>query len=192
MYALLADLLTLSRVAAAGLLLWLGPAHGADALPVAVGITVLAWTTDQLDGWAARRSATPTKLGPYDFPIDAAFYLGILGYLVTADYLPVVIAVVFLAVAMVAWFSTRRKAVGILCLRLIDLFAAGVIFSEQPLLGFLVLGWLLILAVLYRQRLSERVPRWFSDIRSLGRGRPRPLPEETGPAERLDNQGGRL
>lgn len=171
MYALLADLLTLSRVIAAGLLIWLGLVHGASQLPMAVLVTVLAWTTDQLDGWAARRSSKPTRLGPYDFPIDAAFYLGILGYLVAAGFLPAAPALAFLVGASIAWLTTRRKAVGVLCLRLVDLFAAWVIFSQQPLLGVAVVGWLLILAVIYRQRLAERVPRWLNDIRPRGEGR---------------------
>lgn len=169
MYALLADILTLSRIVAAGLLIWLGLVYGAAGLPAAVAVTVLAWTTDQLDGWAARRSVRPTRLGPYDFPIDATFYLGILGYLVAARFLAPVAALVFLIAALAAWFRTRRKAVGVLCLRLVDLFGAGVVFSTRPWLGLGVVLWLLVLAFLYRQRLAERVPRWVNDIRFLGR-----------------------
>lgn len=188
MYAWLADTLTLSRIVAAGVLIWLGLAYGATALPAAVAVTMLAWTTDQLDGWAARRSAAPTRLGPYDFPIDAIFYLGILGYLVTAGFLPVAIALIFLALAIAAWLSTRRKAVGVLCLRLVDLFGASILFSEQPLLGFIVLGWLLILAVLYRQRLAERVPRWLKEISSFGPSRAEPTTSEgSAPTQPFDN-----
>lgn len=171
MYALLADLLTLSRVAAAILLIWLGLAYGDDHLPTAILVVALAWTTDQLDGWAARRSPTPTRLGPYDFTIDVAFYLGILGYLVAAGFLPVLAALIFLSLAIAAWLFTRRKAVGVLCLRMVDLFTAWVLFSRQPRLGFIILAWLLVLAGLYRKRLFERIPRWVNDMRSLGRSR---------------------
>lgn len=190
MYALLADLLTFSRVITAGLLVWVGVVFGADGLAAAVVITILTWTTDQLDGWAARRSSTSTRLGPYDFPIDVAFYLGLLGYLTTAGFLPVTAALVFLAVAGVAWLSTRRKAVGVLCVRMIDLYAAGVLFAVRPLLGFGVLGWLLLLVFVYRRRLSERLPRWLGDIRSLFRGRTDLAPPgETLPEQPLDKRG---
>ena len=53
MNALIADLLTFSRILAAGILVWLGLTEGASALPAAVLVVVLGWTTDQLDGWFA-------------------------------------------------------------------------------------------------------------------------------------------
>lgn len=191
MYALLADSLTLSRIIAAGLLIWLGLNDGAAGLPAALLVTVLAWTTDQLDGWAARRSAKPTRLGQYDFPIDATFYLGILGYLTAAGYLPWLAAVFFLLVAVAAWLSTRRKAVGVLCLRLVDLYAGGIIFWQQPMLGCAVVGWLLILAALYRRRLAERVPRWLNDMRTLLQARAKPAgPTENRPPQSFDNRSG--
>ena len=62
MNALIADLLTLSRILAACVLVWLGLTGGASALPAAVLTVVLGWTTDQLDGWFARRSPTTTRL----------------------------------------------------------------------------------------------------------------------------------
>lgn len=188
MYALLADILTLSRIVTAGLLAWLGIMYGAEKLPAAVLVTMLTWTTDQLDGWAARRSATPTRLGPYDFPIDATFYLGMLTYLTASGFIPVIAALIFLATAVAAWFWARRKAVGVLCLRLIDLYAGGVVFAKQPKLGFAVLAWLLVLAFLYRRRLAERVPRWLADIRSAGGSNP----ADDIPSQPFDRRGGPL
>ena len=76
MNAVIADLLTLSRVVAAGALLWLGLTSGASALPAAALVVVLGWTTDQLDGWFARRSPTPTRLKDSDFCVDLIFYAG--------------------------------------------------------------------------------------------------------------------
>ncbi len=191
MYALLADSLTLSRVIAAGILIWLGLNDGAAGLPTAVLVTVLAWTTDQLDGWAARRSAKPTRLGRYDFPIDATFYLGILGYLTVAGYLPWQAALLFIVLAIAAWISTRRKAVGVLCLRVVDLYAGGIVFWQQPVLGLAVVGWLLILAALYHRRLAERVPRWLNDMRTLRQAHAKPAaPAENMPPQSFDNRSG--
>jgi phosphatidylglycerophosphate synthase len=171
MFALTADLLTLSRVLAAGVLVWLGLTGGASALPAAVAVTMLGWTTDQLDGWFARRSPTPTRLKDCDFQVDLIYYAGVLVYLAAAAFLPIWLVAGFVILSLVAWLLTRRKAVVILFLRLIDLACGIVIFIYLPAAGFVLLAWLTLLAVLYRRRLVERVPRWWGDLRDLWRGR---------------------
>ena len=167
MLALLADLLTLSRIGAAGILIWLGISSGASGLGAASLVTVLAWTTDQLDGWVARRSLTPTRLGAWDFPIDAAFYAGIVTYLILAGFVPAVVALGFVVLALIAWAVTRRKAVGVLALRIVDLACAAVVFDHAPRIGLFLLGWTAVLAVIYRRRLAERVPRWVAELQGL-------------------------
>ena len=171
MLAVIADLLTLSRIAAAGILAWLGMTAGATGLGAAALVTVLAWTTDQLDGWMARRSPTPTRLGPYDFPIDVVFYAGIVTYLITAGFVPPAVSLGFVVLAVIAWLVTRRKAVGLLALRIIDLTCAAVIFRHASVIGILLLVWVSVLAVIYRRRLAERVPRWLVELRSAVRRR---------------------
>jgi phosphatidylglycerophosphate synthase len=171
MTALIADLLTLSRVVAAGILLWLGMTGGASALPAATLVVVLGWTTDQLDGWLARSSSTPTRLKDYDFQVDVLFYAGILGYLAVARFLPVWLVAGFVIMSVVAWLVTRRKAVAILCLRIVDVTCGVIVFAYAPVIGLVLVAWLAAVAVAYRRRLAERVPRWFDDLRGLWRGR---------------------
>ncbi len=74
-----------------------------------------------------------------------------------------------MALSTVAWLVTRQKAVGILFLRLIDVAFGIVIFTYLPVAGFVLLGWAALLAVIYRRRLGERVPKWFGELRSLWR-----------------------
>jgi phosphatidylglycerophosphate synthase len=167
MMAVLADVLTLSRIAAAGILIWLGIAVGAPGLPVAALVTVLGWTTDQLDGWVARHSAAPTYLKDYDFQVDVIFYIGILAYLATAHFLPSWLVLGFAAVGIVAWLLTRRKAVGIIFLRIIDGAYGVIILVNAPAIGLAMLVWLAVLAAIYRRRLAERVPRWFRDLQNV-------------------------
>lgn len=167
MVAWLADLLTLSRIAAAGVLAWLGITAGASALPAAALVTVLGWTTDQLDGWAARRSATPTRLRHCDFYIDVIFYLGILAYLATAGFLRFWLVLGFLAAGIVMWLLTRRKTVVILFLRIIDGACGVIIMINAPAIGLAILLWLTVLALIYRRRLAERVPGWLEDLRNI-------------------------
>jgi phosphatidylglycerophosphate synthase len=167
--AFLADLLTFSRLFAAALLLWLG-LQGPQTLQAAILTCVAGWTTDQLDGWAARRAHTPTRLAPYDFAIDTTLYAATLAYLVMAGFLPLWPALAFAGVAGVAGILIRRKAVQVLAIRLIDLAAAVVIFTHNLTAGVLLVAWLAVLGVLYRRRLRDRVPNWFAELGRLVSG----------------------
>ena len=171
MFALIADLLTLSRVVAAGVLIWLGVTGGASALPAAAFVVVLGWTTDQLDGWVARRTSTPTRLGDCDFLVDLIFYAGILAYLALARFFPAWLVAGFVVLCSAAWLLTRRKAVIVLCLRIVDVTCGVIVFIHAPVIGLVLVVWAAVLAVVYRRRLAVRVPRWIDDLRSLWRGR---------------------
>ncbi|OQY18990.1 MAG: hypothetical protein B6I34_10085 [Anaerolineaceae bacterium 4572_32.1] len=67
----LADALTGARLVLVAVIAWIALAweratgHSTVAL-----LTMLAWTTDTLDGPLARRARIPTRLGRYDLPID--------------------------------------------------------------------------------------------------------------------------
>ena len=163
MFAVAADLLTLSRLIAAGILVWLG-FQGADTLSTAIVVGVVAWMTDQLDGWAARRAKSPTRMAPFDFLIDSILYAGTLAYLTLAGFLPAVPVLVFSLIAVVAALVFRHKAVDLLSVRLIDLASVVVISGRRPPAALFLIIWLLVSAFVYRRRLAERVPRWFSDL----------------------------
>lgn len=171
MTALIADLLTFARVVAAGVLLWLGWTGGASAGRAAVLVVVLGWTTDQLDGWLARRSARPTRLKDYDFQVDVIFYAGILAYLALAHFVPVWLVAGFVTLGVAAWLLTRRKAVVVLWLRIVDGACGVIIFANDPAVGLILVAWLAVLGVVYRRRLAERVPQWCGDLCDLWRGR---------------------
>ena len=173
MNALIADLLTLSRVVAAGVLLWLGLTGGASALPAAALVVVLGWTTDQLDGWFARRSPTPTRLKDSDFYVDLIFYAGILAYLALARFFPAWLVAGFVILGGAAWLLTRRKAVVVLCLRIIDVALRRHHLHESACRRLHVGRMAVVLAVVYRRRLAERVPRWWGDLRAAWHGRVR-------------------
>jgi phosphatidylglycerophosphate synthase len=164
MLAIVADLLTFYRVIAAGILVWLGASRGARSLSAAALVTILAWISDQLDGWVARRAVSPTRLGRYDFAVDVVFYAGILTYLALAGFVPPWLALTLLALMGGAWLVTRRKAVVILFLRLVDLLCIVIVFNYLPWLGLLVLGWLAASALVYRRRLAQRIPGWWMEL----------------------------
>jgi phosphatidylglycerophosphate synthase len=171
MIAVLADLLSLMRVVAAGLLVWLGVTQGAGALGQATLVAFFGWTTDAIDGFAARHAGRPTRLGKYDFLFDVLLYAGILIYLTASGYLPAVLAAVYAVVACVVSVASRRKEVAVLFLRLIDLACLVVIFRYLTWAGVLIVAWLAVLAIIYRRRIRVGVPRWLGQLADLVSGR---------------------
>ncbi len=79
-----ADLLTFSRGLIAIVLICLSVTQGAEGLPLAVGLLILSWTTDALDGPLARLSAKQVHswIGDRDLEIDMAVSCGLLIYMV--------------------------------------------------------------------------------------------------------------
>ena len=165
--ARLADALTLTRVLAAGLLVWLGITRGANALSSAAAVTILAWTSDALDGLAARAAGVPTRLGRLDFAIDSVFYTGIVAYIALAGFVSPVAALAFVLVAATCWVLSRRKAVALIFLRIVDLAGVVLAFRYARWLGWLVTVWLIVLVVVYRRRLIERAPRRAKEVLSM-------------------------
>ena len=83
-----ADLLTASRIMVALVIAWLGLLNADWLLPIACFLLLGSWTSDLLDGILARRSgAEPTWIGDHDLEIDVAVSLGVLIYLIGADFL---------------------------------------------------------------------------------------------------------
>ena len=81
-------LLTLSRIAAAPLLLWLLPAEGDGLRWLSTLVFLLAAGTDYLDGYLARKGGLVTKLGAsLDETADKILTLGALLALLLSDSL---------------------------------------------------------------------------------------------------------
>jgi phosphatidylglycerophosphate synthase len=170
MIAVIADLLSLIRVLAAGVLVWLGVTRGAAALPQATLAAVLGWTSDLLDGIAARRAGRPTHLGKFDFLFDVLLYAGTLTYLALAGYVPAGLALAYGVVAAVISAASRRKAVAVLFLRLIDVACLMVLFMNLPWAGIAIVGWLTVLAWIYRKRVAVGVSKWIGQLAGLVSG----------------------
>jgi len=94
-----------------------------------------------------------------------------LAYLTLAGFVPKIGALAFAVAAIAAGLIYRRKSVVILFLRMIDLAAAVILFTYLPRLGLLIIAWVLLMMVLYRKRLAERVPRWLGELARLVVGR---------------------
>ncbi len=104
-------------------------------------------------------SASPTRLAPYDFVIDTTLYAATLAYLTLAGFLPTGPVLAFGALALAGWLAFRHKVIGVLFVRVVDLAAVVVVFEHEPKIGGLLILWLVVLAIGYRRRLMERLPR---------------------------------
>ncbi len=166
MYARLADLLSGSRLVCGLLLIYFGT-RGSGTLPTATLVVAIMWTTDQLDGWAARRASTPTRLGRFDFALDVSVYICLLLYLALTGFVPADIVAGFFLICAALAIALRRKAIVVLALRIVDAACAWILIRYDWRLFLAVILWLSILAFVYRRRLLERVPKWLHELRAI-------------------------
>jgi len=169
----LADVLTVSRVLLSISLAVLGATQGAGALPVAVLIVILCWFTDLVDGPLARHDADSrtTWVGKHDAEADLLITVGVSAYLVFSGYLAVWVGVALMLVAVGLRILHSRAlawpvgAVSYLVLGIVT-------FQESPILGWVVVGYLLVtLAVRWPRLLHEFLPEFFDAVGSLFKGR---------------------
>jgi phosphatidylglycerophosphate synthase len=167
--AFLTDALTLSRLGIAGLILWLGWTAGRAAFPEAILLVTLGWITDAADGFIARHSECPTRLGTLDYPIDASLTWASFIFIALAGFIPpaFVGAYTLLAAAVTLWF--RRKAVLVLFMRGVDLIVFYFAVRYELIYTLPLLVWLLFLAWFHRARLRRDVPRWLRELSELFR-----------------------
>ena len=165
--AVLADSLTLLRMVAAGVIVWLGWTVGGRALPAVLLILTMAWIGDAFDGILARRTSRVTLLRSLDFPVDVALTWALLAYLTLAGFTPVLLAAAYTAIALISGLWLHSKAVLSLLLRGVDFML--VIVAAPRALPYLLplLVWLIGYIVFTRRRNQERTQRWLNDMSIL-------------------------
>ena len=171
LYTWLADLLTLSRIGIAGVVIYLGLTRGATAFPYVVALVILAWVTDGLDGPLARRGRHPTRFGKYEFVADVALTWATFGYLTLAGFIPWVLALVYTLLAMVVVALAQRKSVMVAFMRPIDLTSGLIALRHAPELTLFFLAWLVGLGLVHWRRTQQRVITWLRDLYTLLRRR---------------------
>ena len=180
----IADILTASRFGSAWVLLWIGTSKGAEGLPLAVIILVIAWITDVLDGPLARRepSRAQTWVGEHDLEIDIAVSLGVMTYLVFSNYLSAWLAVSYVVLcALVLW---RYRSLELAWAVQAPPYGGMLYIAlcHAPIYGLLMLAYLVIILVATWPRFPQvTLPQFFSAMRSLQKTEisPEPSQEET-------------
>ncbi|NUQ39228.1 MAG: hypothetical protein HUU23_15870 [Caldilineales bacterium] len=165
--AMTADALTLSRLAAAALILWVGWKQGAASLPWVILILSAAWISDGIDGAFARRASVPTLLRRLDYAVDVSLAWATFIYLGLAGYLSYTFIVLYTILAAAAFLWFRRKAVLVLFMRGVDVLVAIIALRFAFLYTLPMIVWLLGLAYVMRVRLRQGVRRWWRDLTSL-------------------------
>lgn len=154
---LVADVVTGSRaVVALGVLgaAWYG---APSTLPWVVGIVVLAWTGDMVDGWLARKGGrSPLAwVGRHDHEIDASLAGATLIYLWRVGLVPVWMLGLLLLVTFVVWYKLRSEWVWMSFNTGSHLVALTALFSAFPPLAGIAVGWGAMVALAGRQRTTE-------------------------------------
>ena len=162
--ALLTDALTLSRLIIAVLLLWLGWTWGRQAFSWAILLATLGWMTDGIDGFIARHSHCPTRLGRIDYPIDVALTWSEFAFVTLADFIPLPLFWGYTGLAALTSLILRQKAHLVLFMRGIDLTLLYLALRHQAIYLIPLLIWLLILAWVQRSRLRQGIPQWVHDL----------------------------
>jgi len=90
----LPDLLTVSRLFIGLVISLIGPIAGKNGLYLVLGLLLLGWTTDIVDGRLARqiRDYHSTKIGQNEIRFDGFLIIGVLAYLGYSRFLPLGIA----------------------------------------------------------------------------------------------------
>ncbi len=162
--AFLADSLTLLRLGVAIAILGLGWQKGAAALPAVVVLATVGWLADAYDGTLARRSARPTRLRRFDFPIDVSLTWAIFVYLALATFAPWPFVAVYTLLALATFAWRRRKAILVIFLRGIDILFAFIILRHALIYALPLLLWLPVLIYGRRQRLHHAIQQWLHDV----------------------------
>lgn len=145
-----ADLLTLLRVLIIFAILLTGLLTGPAGLARAVVLLLVAWTTDYIDGPAARRlnHENASWLGRRDLQIDMAVAIAVNIYLILAGFLPLRCLALYLALwVLVFWrFGLVRLLAMFFQAPLYGAFVYTAL-THAPQAGRWLLAWL-VLAVL--------------------------------------------
>lgn len=166
-----ADLFTLSRAMLMIVFAWLGLTQGKAALPAAALLLVYSWTSDLLDGAIARRSRVyyHTWLGDHDLEVDMSASVGVLVYLVAAEYVSLWVAGIYVLIwLLVFWRWGLQRSPGMLFQA--PIYAGLIVISLRDALyyGLLQVFWILSAVIVTWPRFPrEVIPGFLAGFRFL-------------------------
>jgi len=162
----LADLLTLSRVFVAAVILVAALTRNEQLLVPVVLLTMVGWTTDILDGCLASADAEPRKtwIGDHDFVADMLMVYGGLVYFMLTGYVPIPPFLLYIlfsgAIALIWQKQSYTMAVAA------PVVAMPLIFSllHARFLGWVFAGWIVLALVLFWDRFKIEVRTFIKEV----------------------------
>jgi phosphatidylglycerophosphate synthase len=166
----LADLITWARAFLVPLLLWLGLAHGQDALPAVVVLMIADWTGDCFDGVLARRGPqlVHTWIGDHDLEIDMAISGALLAYLSAAGLIAYPVAILYLLLwLLLFWRKGLTRSMGMLFQAPIYGWFIFIVIRDATPYGLLLVAWIAAAVFLTWPRFPKViVPGFLAGIRA--------------------------
>lgn len=172
---LVADFITAGRGMLGFVMIWLGFTQGMDALPVIVGLMLLDWTGDFVDGTIAHRSRNPrrTWIGDSDIYVDFFMSIALGIYMIAAGFVGFALGFWYiLGWILVLWRFGLDKNLLMLAQTPIYLWLILTALRLIPESGVWLILWVLVaLTINWRRFSRDIVPKFIHGIASMLRGR---------------------
>ena len=178
----LADSLTGSRFVLASLITWTAstssPETGILAL---VLLTLLAWTSDVLDGPLARRAAVPrqTWLGAHDLEADLSLVLALVFSMAMWRGAPAVLLAGIILAGVLGRLVFHSLAPVKLGMGLVYGLFIIMVWRIKPVLGGTILAWIAVAALLNSSRARAQVTIFLSECRKITRDHAQGYPRKS-------------
>ena len=166
---MIADILTLFRVVITFIIFGLA-ISGSHNLTLFVVLALIAWTTDNLDGWFARRSEKYGKLAHLDFAADITLVISCFFFIISLGYYSTQFFVVYAIVLIATAFVVGSKALIISFELPLLLLILRAIYKEAPSLILLILLWAIISLILHYGRFKRGIAEYKEGIKEIFRG----------------------
>jgi hypothetical protein len=140
----LTGFLTVNRVLLSIGLAGLGALFGAESLPAAIPLLILCLLTDLVDGPLARqvRGSPVSWVGRHDAGANPAISLGVAAYLLFCDYLSPWLGTTLMLALLLVWLLHSNQLAWPFYIAPYSILGVAT-FQEAPLIGWLVIGYLL-------------------------------------------------
>jgi len=165
---MIADILTLFRVIITLIIFGLA-ISGTHNLTLFVILALLAWTTDNLDGWFARRSEKHGKLAHLDFAADITLVISCFFFIISLGYYSTQFFIVYAIVLIGTALLVGSKALIISFELPLLLLILRAIYREAPSLILLILLWAIISLVLHYGRFKRGITEYEEGIKEIFR-----------------------
>jgi hypothetical protein len=163
--ALLADLLTLSRVPMGLAVIYAGVSGGQAALPQVIWLSLLSWTVDSVDGHLKRASAKPPGwIGRNDLTFDVFFSACVAAFFTITGIISAWVFSAWLGALSLIRFKLRSRSGTVAANGVVVLTLVVNAFQQALVLGGAIVGWACVALALDRKRFGYRLSQFLKGL----------------------------